>query len=73
MIMRIVTGCDTCPCLDMNDMSTGYTCNIMKDVQKESFVKESKKTFMPETPDWCPLKTSDITLQFIKIPKPPQP
>ncbi len=59
-----ITGCETCPCCDALDMSSGYKCKLV-DEQEFGYIKENK-WFMPDTPNWCPLKLSDITLSLKK-------
>lgn len=60
---RIVRGCSDCPMCDMLDMSPGYACNLV-DSQKVGYIKQSKKTWMPITPDWCPLKVEPLLIEY---------
>lgn len=57
---QLVTGCNDCPCCDMNDMSVGYSCNLDKDIQIPV-----DSMYMPVTPSYCPLKEAPVTLVFI--------
>lgn len=62
-----VTGCNDCPCCDMMDMANGYLCRLMPHGENE--IMEDKKTFMAETPKWCPLMTEEIVLKRIPSDK----
>jgi len=63
-----IPGCSECPCCDMLDMVSGYSCNLKKkdDNGKYLTIEEGRKTGMPITPYWCPLKQSSITISIKK-------
>lgn len=60
-----IKSCSDCPMCDMYDMASGYGCNLYKAINlKESpTIKENKK-YMPDTPDWCPLKNESTLFEF---------
>ena len=68
----IIDGCPECPCCDENDMGSGYGCQLMNIVnckpkghpEPRPYIKEDTKTFMPVTPDWCPIKNNAVTLKL---------
>lgn len=65
-----ITGCFDCPACDMLDMAPGYGCNLKKrdDQGEYLYIEESKKTYTPITPEWCPLKKESIILEMRKRP-----
>lgn len=65
MIIKEITGCDGCPALVYYDISGGWGCKLIPSTP-ENYISQSKKNFLPETPDWCPLKKESITLTFKK-------
>lgn len=54
-----VNGCSNCPFSYEYDMSSGYGCSVLRGRP----IKESEK-FQPITPDWCPLKESNIIIEI---------
>lgn len=56
-------GCIDCPFSFMYNMSPGFGCNAAKE---KGIIYENKKTYMPDTPDWCPLKSESITVKMTK-------
>ena len=65
----IVTGCNDCPCCDMLDMAPGYRCRLKPKDDAGGYltIMESKKTFSPMTPQWCPLINGTTILSLKKI------
>jgi len=57
----IITGCSDCPFCQMNDMDSGYSCNIKE--YPKNYIEESKK-YQPITPDWCPIKIKPYTVRY---------
>lgn len=62
-----ISGCKDCPMCNENDMSSGYSCRIAQ--YPNDYIKQANGKYIPETPEWCPLKQSDITFKFKKIKK----
>lgn len=59
-----ISGCKDCPMCDENDMCSGYTCRMVE--YPNNYIKQERKKYIPETPEWCPIKKSDITFKFKK-------
>lgn len=61
-----ITGCNDCPASDSSDMCGGYICNLVHP-SDSVLIQENVFTHLPITPEWCPLKTKDITLKFKQV------
>jgi len=63
---KIITGCWDCPCCDMLDMASGYQCRLKPKDDNGQYltIRESKKTYEPITPRWCPLILGAITFKL---------
>jgi hypothetical protein len=57
--IKIITGCSDCPCCDMNDFCSGYTCKI----DKKERIKEDENG-IEITPDWCIIKKGPLTIKY---------
>lgn len=55
-----ITGCINCPFSYENDMAVGYGCKLEKSHQS---IRQSK-TYLPITPNWCPIKTKPVVVKY---------
>lgn len=67
-----ITGCKDCPFCEFQDMSGGYKCQAERALSMtydeymryDKRILDDQKTFIPITPEWCPLKTQSITISY---------
>ena len=70
-----INGCVNCPMSDMNDMSSGYSCQLYRQMNPpgykigDNFIHEDPETFQPITPSWCPIKGDGLTLKAKEVDK----
>jgi len=60
----IINGCNNCPACQFNDASpnVSWSCGILQN-GKAIWAKEPY-SFIPDTPDWCPIKKESVILKF---------
>lgn len=56
-----ISGCNDCPFCNMNDMASGFNCQI----EKRYDIEESEQ-LQPITPSWCPIKKEDVLITQIR-------
>jgi hypothetical protein len=66
-ILKVVTGCNDCPFYRWHDAGCGGDCRLVpigKDAFKE--MEHDEYRFNPVTPEWCPLKSEFVLVEFKK-------
>jgi hypothetical protein len=64
-----IDGCINCPMCDMNDMCSGYSCQLYRMLNPpgykigDNFIHEDTKKFIPINPDWCPIQGEGLILK----------
>lgn len=65
--------CIDCPFIYEYDMSEGFGCKLdthirglMESMKNKKTIKQNKKTWLPDTPDWCPIKSQTFTFELKK-------
>lgn len=65
-----VSQCHGCPFSYSYEMEVGYGCHLsdklLETATIKRSIKQSKRTYMPVTPPWCPLKSFSALIEFEK-------